>query len=114
MRFANFLAVLPLAAGAPSLSRREEPAPLLEARGGQAIPGKFIVKFREGSPLSAIQNALSLLNGNADHVFKNVFSGFAASMNTVVVDMLRNHPDVCENEYNRQRYNADITLGRVH
>lgn len=92
MRFSTILAFLPLALSAPSI-KREEPAPLLEAR-GQAISGKYIVKLRDGSPLASLQKALSMLGGDADHVFENLFSGFAGSMNSAVVKLVRMHPDV--------------------
>lgn len=97
MRFSTIIAFLPFALGAPSI-KREEPAPLLEAR-GQAISGKYIVKLRDGSPLESLQKALSILGGNADHVFENLFSGFAGSMNSAVVKLIRMHPDASPPPY---------------
>lgn len=92
MRLSVLLSVLPLVMGAPATEKRE-PAALIKAK-ENAIPGKYIVKLREGSPLAALEDALSKLNGKADAKFENVFKGFAASMDDALVEVLRHHPDV--------------------
>lgn len=94
MRLSVLLSVLPLALAAPGVVKRESPAPLLAAE-SNAIAGKYIVKLREGSPLAALESAMNLLSGKASNVYENVFKGFAGRMDNAVVEMLRNHPDVC-------------------
>lgn len=93
MRLSALLAVLPLVAAAPA--KRAEPAPLLVPRGdAQLIADKYIVKFRDGSALSTLEDALKALTGEADHVYSNVFSGFSATLDKAALDTLRDHPDV--------------------
>lgn len=93
MRLSVLLAVLPFALGAPAVEQRSEPAPLLEAR-GELVANKYIVKLKEGSALSNLENTMSKLTGGPDAVFKNVFKGFAATLDAKMLDLLRSHPDV--------------------
>ena len=93
MRLSVLLAVLPFALGAPAVEQRSEPAPLLEAR-GELVANKYVVKLKEGSALSALENTMSKLTGRPDAVFKNVFKGFAATLDANMLNLLRAHPDV--------------------
>lgn len=93
MRLSVLLAVLPFALGAPAVEQRSEPAPLLEAR-GELVANKYIVKLKEGSALANLENTMSKLTGTPDAVFKNVFKGFAATLDAKTLDLLRAHPDV--------------------
>lgn len=96
MRLSVLLALLPLALGAPvadAVEERSEPAPLLEARGA-LVADKYIVKLKEGSSLAALDTTMRKLTGEADHVYKNVFKGFAASLDEKMLQILRSHPDV--------------------
>jgi subtilisin family serine protease len=71
------------------------PAPLLPARQGSSVPGRFIVKMKNNSLASLINNALNLLDGEADHVYDfGDFSGFAAEMSDDVLDTICRLPGV--------------------
>ncbi|KAI1370911.1 subtilisin-like protein [Hypoxylon crocopeplum] len=93
MRTAAFLSLLPLAFAAPA--KRAEPAPLLKPRGSQIVEGKYIVKLYENAAISALENAMSTFEGDADHVY-NVegFKGFASALSAADLETLQNHPDV--------------------
>ncbi|POR37767.1 Subtilase serine protease [Tolypocladium paradoxum] len=105
MRLSALVALLPLAAAAPA--RRAEPAPLLVPGGdAQLIADKFIVKFRDGSALSVVEDALRSLAGEADHVYSNLLSGFSATLDKATLDALRDHPDV---EYIEQDGKSHVT-----
>ncbi|KAF3032196.1 subtilisin-like serine protease [Didymella keratinophila] len=72
-----------------------EPAPLLEARQGTPIPGKYIVKMKDSGLTNTTYVALKLLQGSADHVYNmGSFQGFAAQMSDSVVNVLRRLPSV--------------------
>lgn len=71
------------------------PAPVLIPRAGSPIPGKYIVKMKNGNLESLINNALKLLNKDPAHLYNfGGFGGFAAEMNDQVVQLLRNLPGV--------------------
>ncbi|KAI0880348.1 subtilisin-like protein [Annulohypoxylon maeteangense] len=94
MRTAAFLfSLLPLAAAAPA--KRAEPAPLIKPRGSQLVEGKYIVKLYENAAISALDDAMSNFEGDADHVY-NVqgFKGFASALTADSLEKLQNHPDV--------------------
>ncbi|KAI6093408.1 subtilisin-like protein [Hypoxylon rubiginosum] len=90
---AALLALLPLAFAAPA--KRAEPAPLLKPRGSQLVEGKYIVKMYENSAISALEDAISAFEGDADHVY-NVkgFKGFASALTAAELEKLQSHPDV--------------------
>lgn len=88
MRLSIVAAVLPLAIAAPVV----ELAPLLEARGAQHIPGKYIVKLKD-SPTFSIMDAKAKAP-NAEHVYEHVIKGFSASLSKEEVERLRHDPDV--------------------
>lgn len=94
MRLNVLLALLPVVLGAPA--KRSEPAPLLTPRGDadSLIAGKYIVKFRDVSALSVVDDALSVLDEAPEHVFKSLFRGFAATLDDATLQALRDHPDV--------------------
>ena len=73
-----------------------DPAPLLEARQGTPIPGKYIVKMKDfGLNVNTTSSALQLLQGSPDHVYNiGSFQGFAAEMSESVVNDLRQLPTV--------------------
>jgi hypothetical protein len=88
------LALLPLAAlGAPSVARRAEPAPL-HVRGANLRPGRFLVKMKSGASDRALDDALNVFPGDAEHVYKNAFKGFAAPLNATELDAIRGNPNV--------------------
>lgn len=72
-----------------------EPAPLLEARQGKPIPGKFIVKMKDAGLIDSTQIALNLLGKKAHQTYNfGRFQGFAAEMNETVLNVLRRLPAV--------------------
>ncbi|KAI0842767.1 subtilisin-like protein [Hypoxylon sp. FL0890] len=94
MRTAAFLlSLLPLALAAPA--KRAEPAPLIRPRGSKLVEGKYIVKLYETSAITALEDAMSHFEGDADHVY-NVegFKGFASALTAEALEKLQNHPDV--------------------
>ncbi|KAI2464970.1 subtilisin-like protein [Annulohypoxylon bovei var. microspora] len=94
MRTAALLfSLLPLALAAPA--KRAEPAPLIKPRGSKLVEGKYIVKLYENSAISALDDAMSNFEGDADHVY-NVegFKGFASALTADDLEKLQSHPDV--------------------
>lgn len=88
------LALLPAAALA--LTQRSDPAPLLgPGDNATVIPGKYIVKFRDGVSTSSVQSTVGALAANADHVFEEGFMGFAGHLDEAALQAVRNHGDVC-------------------
>lgn len=94
MRTAAILSLLPLAFAAPAV-RRAEPAPVLKPRDSELIQGKFIVKMKDDVSAAAVDEAITTLQGDADHVY-NVpgFKGFAGALDDAALETLQNHPDV--------------------
>lgn len=90
MRVSTIIATLPLALAAPAA--RSEPAPLQMRANG--IAGKYIVRLKDNSHASAVSSVLSVLNTEPEHIFQNVFNGFAATLDPKTLHDLRNHPDV--------------------
>lgn len=96
MRLSTLLPVLPLAAATP-LGKRAEPAPVIVPRGVSSehlVPDSYIVKFKEGSPLSALEEAIKLIPGHNGDVFDNVMQGFTSSLDAKLLDVIRNLADV--------------------
>ncbi|RYO92139.1 hypothetical protein DL762_001797 [Monosporascus cannonballus] len=93
MRTAAFLSLLPLAFAAPA--KRAEPAPLLKPRGADLIEGKFIVKMKDQITASVLDETVSALQEDAEHVW-NIpgFKGFAGPLDDAAVEKLQHHPDV--------------------
>ncbi|TQV98798.1 hypothetical protein V2A60_007502 [Cordyceps javanica] len=102
MRLSIIAAVIPLAIAAPVV----EPAPLLEARGSQAIPGKYIVKLKDSATIGIMEAQAKV--SSTDHVYKNVIKGFSASLTKQELERLRNDPDV---EHIEQ--DAIISIGSI-
>lgn len=90
MRLSLLLAILPLALASPT--KRVSPAPLLAPDDAQVIADEYIVKFKEGSDLSAFDATVQAIVGNARHVYSNVFKGFAGKLDKATLESLRNHP----------------------
>ncbi|KAF2994394.1 subtilisin-like serine protease [Curvularia kusanoi] len=90
----SFALILAAAAGVYS-APVAQPAPLLEARQGTAIPGKYIVKMKDSGATNTTTAALKLLNKSANTVYTlNGFQGFAAEISDSVVMALRLLPTV--------------------
>jgi hypothetical protein len=78
------------------------PAPLFTPLGvDQIVPDKYIVKFKDNSALSALDNAsldkaLTGLSANAERHYTGVFKGFAGKLSKETLQRLREHPDVSQ------------------
>lgn len=72
-------------------------APVIQAPSAQLIPGRYIVKLKDGASESALQNAIKQLKSSrADHVYRaGRFKGFAAKLSPQVLDAVSKLPDVC-------------------
>ncbi|KAF2491457.1 subtilisin-like serine protease-like protein PR1A [Lophium mytilinum] len=82
---AFLLAVLPLALAAP----------IITPRAGSVIPGKYIVKLKNGAAQSILEEALQLLTDDADHVYSfGNYKGFAGTLNDALVNVIAALPDV--------------------
>ncbi|OAA80472.1 oryzin precursor [Akanthomyces lecanii RCEF 1005] len=107
MRLSHLLSILPLAAAVPT-AKRSEPAPLLTPRGVSAeslVADQYMVKFKEGSALAAVEDAMKALPDVAGgEIFSEVFKGFAGHFDAATLGLIRDHPDV---EYVEQ--NAKMT-----
>ncbi|KAJ3498314.1 hypothetical protein NLG97_g1226 [Lecanicillium saksenae] len=88
MRLSIIAAALPLALAAPVV----EPAPLIEARGAQAIPGKYIIKLKDNARIGIMDATAKV--ASAERVYENVLKGFSAALTKEEVDRLRHDPDV--------------------
>lgn len=86
-------ALVPLALAAPITN--EEAAPLLAPRAGVAIPGKYIVKFKNDAVEDIVQKALAFLQRDPDHVYSfGKWKGIAAEISDDIVELLRKLPGV--------------------
>lgn len=94
MRLNVLLALLPVVLGAPATTKRSEPAPLITRDDGDSIADKYIVKFKDASALSSLDDALTTLSEAPEHVFKNAFRGFSGHLDEETLNALRDHPDV--------------------
>lgn len=95
MHLSALLTLLPAVLAAPAtIDQRAEPAPLFAPKAQDIIPGKYIVKFKDGIARIATDNAISALSSKADHVYEHAFNGFAGSLSKEELKTLRNHPDV--------------------
>ncbi|KAM4063140.1 subtilase family protein [Hirsutella rhossiliensis] len=90
----SFLLVLPLALAAPSLKKRSKPAPLIVPRHANVISDRYIVKFKESCEVSVLEDAISGMSASADHIYRNMFKGFASNLDKITLSALRDHPEV--------------------
>ena len=94
MRFSTVLTLLPLAVASP-VAQRSEPAPLITRSTVEPHNAdRYIVKFKEGSAMSIVQDALQHVSVEATHHFQHIFQGFAAKLDSKSVELLRLLPDV--------------------
>lgn len=101
MRLSSALPLLPLVSAAPWATKRSEPAPLhLRGEKASAIAGKYIVKFKDNSAMSIVQDAMKIFPEDAEHVFDQALKGFVSSLDEATVAALREHPDVCILRFN--------------
>jgi len=91
------LALLPaaLAAPAPAAETLDKRAPIIAARAGQVLPGKYVIKLKNGVSDDALEAAIGKLKSKADHVYRsNKFKGFAGKLEADVLDAIRLLPEV--------------------
>lgn len=92
MRTSILLAsVLSLAYAAPVTND----APVIAARAGHAIPGKYIVKMKNDAVSDIINKALAFLDKDPDHVYEfGNYKGFAGELSDNIVKLLQKLPGV--------------------
>lgn len=80
---------------APATEKRATPAPLLVPTSKHGlVADQYIVKFKDGSSLQAVDETLTKIASDAHHVYQHVFKGFAATLDQETLEVLRSHPDV--------------------
>ncbi|KAK3951335.1 alkaline protease [Pseudoneurospora amorphoporcata] len=91
---AFLLAQLPAAFAAPSNEppSLEKRAPLIQARAGKVVPGKYIVKFRDDSADATLTAAAG--KHKANHLYKSAFKGFAGAFGAASLEEIRKLPEV--------------------
>ncbi|XP_054750430.2 aqualysin-1-like [Lytechinus pictus] len=65
-----------------------EIAPLL--KNAEPIPGKYIVRLKDGFDVDDITSRVRLSGGRVRHTYRAVFNGFAAELNDNLLETLRN------------------------
>ncbi|KAF4122320.1 cerevisin [Geosmithia morbida] len=106
MRAATLLALLPFAVAAPSASvARSAPAPVVVPRGGKQIDGKYIIRMKPSSISTAVNSAIDSIKSAADYTYDIGFQGFAASLESSELELLRLNPYV---DYIEQ--DAEVTI----
>jgi len=95
MHTLSVLSLLPLVLAAPAVVRRAEPAPLIQARDANLIPGKYVVKMKDGASPAALVDAINSVPGDPEHVYRaGRFHGFAQALDDADLSTVRSHPDV--------------------
>ncbi|KKP06357.1 proteinase T [Trichoderma harzianum] len=95
MRLSVLLSLLPMVLAAPATEKRATPAPLLTPTSKHGlVADQYIVKFKDGSSLQAVDETLTKIASDAHHVYQHVFKGFAATLDQETLEALRSHPDV--------------------
>jgi hypothetical protein len=105
MRASTLLALVPLAMAAPSVTKRDSPAPVLAARDAKLIDSSYIVRMKSSARSNAVAQAISSIAADADYTYKRGFTGFAATLTDAELEALQNDPNV---EYIEQ--NAEVTI----
>ena len=86
-------AALPLALAAPAAVTND--APIIAAREGFAIPGKYIVKMKNDAAQEIIEKAIAILSKEPQHRYGfGNFKGFAAEIRDDIVEILKKLPGV--------------------
>ncbi|PHH78661.1 hypothetical protein CDD82_2923 [Ophiocordyceps australis] len=95
MMLIALLSVVALAVASP-VEKRKVPAPILESRSDGAVPmpDRYIVKFKTDTAKAELEDAMALLGQQADHIFRQIFQGFASMIDQPTLDSLRFLPQV--------------------
>ncbi|KAK3365500.1 alkaline protease-like protein [Lasiosphaeria ovina] len=95
------LCLLPLALAAPAPVPGPEPlaprAPVIQPREGKLVPGKYIVKLKDGASNEALDAVISKFASiKPDHVYKasSKFKGFASKIDSATLAKIQAIPDV--------------------
>jgi len=93
------LALVPLAvlaAPAPAAGPIDRRAPIIQPRNSQIIPGKYIVKLKDGASESALNAALGKVRKNKpQYVYKaSKFKGFAGTIDDDEIQTIQGLPEV--------------------
>ncbi|KAK4163789.1 peptidase S8/S53 domain-containing protein [Cladorrhinum sp. PSN259] len=97
---AALVALLPVSLAAPFAEPESLPvakrAPLHSARSGKAIPGKYIVKFKDGASSGTVLSSATVgnLKLNSSQIFKGPFKGFAGSLDAASLEAIRKLAEV--------------------
>ncbi|KAK0708931.1 peptidase S8/S53 domain-containing protein [Apiosordaria backusii] len=91
---AALLALLPAALAAPATSGPlDKRAPIISARAGKVVPGKYIVKLKDGASDAVVNKVLG--KHKADQIYKGgKFKGFAGALDDVSLEAIRYLPEV--------------------
>lgn len=109
------LALLPTALAAPTAEPLGKRAPIIAAKAGSVVPGKYVIKLKEGASDDALEAALSRLgDSKADHVYRSrKFRGFAGKLGSALLDEVRSLPDVSTQPWTSEIPSLTIATGRV-
>ncbi|KAK3934608.1 cuticle-degrading protease [Diplogelasinospora grovesii] len=96
MLVTSLLCLLPLALAAPAPAPAvEQRAPIIQPRGAQLIPGKYIVKMKDGASEASLTTAMGKLGRKANHVYKaGAFKSFASAIDDAILKKIQSLPDV--------------------
>lgn len=101
MSFTSLTRLLARAALVPAIAlsslAQAQPAPANPTHPygpGRAIPGRYIVVFKQGSDASAAAELVRAHGGQLRHTYSGALSGFAASLPEAALQGIRNNPNV--------------------
>jgi hypothetical protein len=88
MHFLAALSLVPLVLAAP--------APVIQPRAGQIIPGKYIVKLKAGASDATLKSVMSKLgSSSATNVYTSSgFKGFASKLDSATLATIQSLPEV--------------------
>lgn len=92
-------ALLPAVFAAPAAEPLDKRAPIIAARAGQVVPGKYIIKLKDDADDDVLDRAVGRLGksgrSKADHVYRGSrFKGFAGKIDDSTLEELRALPEV--------------------
>lgn len=93
MKFVLRLSLIPLAVVASPTQERNGLAPL-HVPSGDPITGSYIVKFRDGIAASSMSDQLQSVISSADHIYSDLFQGFAGKLDAKTLRDLRRNANV--------------------
>jgi aqualysin 1 len=102
-------------------SAENSPAPLLNSDSPNAIPGQYIVIFKENAARQSVNGVMrdAAVNGEILHVYSSALNGFAAKLPEQALEGLRRNPNIAYIEVdqtvsiNTTQTNATWGLDRI-